>query len=290
MQVAWVAVVHLPEERVSSVAFRLFVGLLLTLAGLPMAAGQELVFGVYPYLSPTQVVEHYAPLRDHIARTLGRPVSMVSAPDFRSFMERTRSGTYDIVFTAPHMGRLAEKRDGWQRIAKTGYQIQAVMLVRADSDIRKLQDLRSRTVAVGSRESMTYQLAGERLAAEGLALGRDVRVAPSTSFSNVIHAVTRGEVDAGVTSRRLWHLAPEAQRHMVRSLFESSPTPGFFIMAHPRLGDEAIGRLRLALFSYKDTGAGAAFFARTEQVDFRAIDDATMRLIDPFTNVFMEQR
>jgi hypothetical protein len=42
------------------------------------------------------------------------------------------------------------------------------------------------------------------------------------------------------------------------------------------------------LLNYKDTEAGAAFFARTEQVDFRAIDDATMRLVDPYTNVLMQ--
>lgn len=250
-------------------------------------AAEEIVFGVYPYLSSTQIADHYAPLRDHIARSMGRPVNMISAPDFPSFIERTRTGEYDLVFTAPHMGRVAEKRDGWRRVAQTGYQMEIVVLTRADSAIRTLEDLRGKSIAIGARDSMTYQIVNEVLGRKGQALERDVKVLETASFSNVMHALTRGEADAGATSKRLWGMAPEGQRKAVREVFLSHPTPGFLVMAHPRLGDAVIADLQRALVQFKDTAAGEAFFHRTQQIDFRPIDDAVMRRIDPYTPVLM---
>ncbi len=63
---------------------RRLLGAFLTLLLTPLAAASdsELVFGVYPYLSPSQTVEQFAPLKTHLSKTLGRPVSLRSAPDF----------------------------------------------------------------------------------------------------------------------------------------------------------------------------------------------------------------
>lgn len=258
-------------------------------ASVAMAA-EALLFGVYPYLSPTQAIEQYAPLQEYLAKTLNRPVEMVSAPDFPSFIERTRKGEYDIVFTAPHMGRLAEKRDGWRRVAQTGYQMEIVVLVRTDADLRQLEDLRGKSIAVGARDSMTYQIVSEALGKKGLHLERDVKVLETPSFSNVMHALARGEADAGATSRRLWSMAPEAQRNAVREIFVSHPSPGFLVMAHPRLGSGTIQTLQKALVNFAATPEGEVYFQKTRQIDFRPIDDAVMRRIDPYTAILTPDR
>jgi phosphonate transport system substrate-binding protein len=247
-------------------------------------AAEPLTFGVYPYLSPTQVVEQYGPLREYLAKTLNRPVNMVSAPDFPSFIERTGKGEYDLVFTAPHMGRLAEKRDGWRRVAQTGYQMEIVVLARADSPIQRLDDLRGKSMAIGARNSMTYQVVNEALGKKKLALERDVRVLETPSFSNVLHALVRGEADTGATSKRLWMMAPAEQRNAAREIYDAPPSPGFFVMAHPRLGN-TIEILQKALYQFRDTPEGAVFFEKTKQLDFRPIDEAVMQRIDPYTAV-----
>ena len=66
-----------------------------------------LTLGVFPYVSPVQLAAFHAPLKDYLTKSLGRPVTLVTAPDFNSFVDRTRDGQYDIIFTAPHLGRLA---------------------------------------------------------------------------------------------------------------------------------------------------------------------------------------
>ena len=266
------------------VIIRLVAALAAFAAALPAASaqGDELVFGVYPYLTPTQIVEQFTPLKEYIGKTLERPVAMVSAPDFTAFIERTRKGEYDVIFTAPHMGRLAEKRDGYRRVAQTGYQIVVAVLARRDGPIRSLDDLHARSIAIGSRNSMTYQVVAEALRRRGLGLGQDVRLVETASFSNVIQAVMRGEADTGGTGTLLWDVATDEQRDALRVVFESGAVPGFLVMAHPRLGEAGIRRLQQALPAFGSTSAGVAYFRQTHQIDFRPLDDAAMKRIDPY--------
>ena len=257
----------------------------LALAAAPEAA-RELVFGIYPYLSPSRIVEQYAPLNDYLTQALDRPVTLRSAPNFQKFVERTQTGEYDIIFTAPHMGRLAEKRDGYRPVAQSGYQIVIVTLVKKDAPIHTLEDLRNRTLAVGSRLSMSYQIVNQALGKHGMALERDVRFVDTASFSNVIEAVLRNEADAGATGTLLWDTTPPAQHAALREIFRSQAVPGFLILVHPRVTADTVQRLGRALFAFDRTPAGRDFFATSHQLDFRPIDAATMRRIDPYTAVF----
>lgn len=246
----------------------------------------ELVFGVYPYLSPNQIVEQFSPLNDHLAKALGRPVTLRSAPDFDKFIERTRAGEYDIIFTAPHMGRLAEKRDGFKPLAQTGYPIVVVALTKKDSPVRKLEDLRNKSLAVGAKMSMAYQIINQALGKDGLELGKNVNFIDTASFSNVLESIVRGEADAGATGTLLWDSAPADQRAQLREIYRSPPVPGFLLLGHPLNGDAVLNKLRAALLEFPKTAAGQAYFAKTRQTDFRPLDAATMKRIDPFTKVF----
>lgn len=252
----------------------------------PVANTQgELVFGVYPLLSPSQTAERFAPLKEHLAKALGMPVTLRSAPDFASFIERTRAGEYDIIFTAPHMGRLAQKRDGYRPIVQTG-QVTIVTLARRNGPVRTLADLKGRTLAVGARLSMTYQVVDHALGRHGLAIERDVKFIDSVSFSNVIEAIMRGEADAGATITQFLDAASSEQREDLREIHRAEPTPGFLILAHSRIASEILRKLQQAFVDFKSTEAGKAYFGKTRQVDFRPVDEAAMKRIDPFTAVF----
>ncbi len=105
------------------------------------------------------------------------------------------------------------------------------------------------------------------------------------SFSNVMQATLRGEADVGAIPTAVLDNIPAEQRSQMREIFRTQPTPGGLVMAHPRLGEETMAKLRSALVDYKDQPAGRQFFTRSRLVDFRLLDDATMRLIDPFVAV-----
>lgn len=257
--------------------------LLLPAFALAETAQGKLVFGVYPYLSASQVMAQFAPLRDYLEQTMGRRVVMVSSPNFNTFIERTARGEYDLIFTAPHMARLAEQRDGWRRVAQSEGRIVALLLVRNDSPLHGVENLRGKKIAVGSRQSITYQLIDRALRRDGLALGVNVEATVPASFSNVIHSVMKREVDVGATITAIWNVAPAEQRASLREIYRSEDGPGFLLMGNPQLDEPTLEKLRSALLRFNQQPAGRAFFRNTQLASFQPLDDAAMRAIDPFT-------
>lgn len=266
---------------------RLSAQILFALLIAPLVAAGEgaLVFGVYPALSPSQTVEQFAPLKDHLAKSLGRVVVLRSAPDFTQFIERTRAGEYDLIFTAPHMGRVAERRDGYRPLAQSGQPMVIVALVSKDSPVKSLDELRERSLAVGARMSMSYQVMHQALGRHGLELGREVRFVDTASFSNVLTAILRGEADAGATGSLLWDGAPAELRGRLREIYRSAPLPGFLLLTHARVGVALQKQMQDALFGFANTPTGKTFFSRLQLLDFRPIDAADLKRIDPYTGV-----
>ncbi|HEY6010117.1 MAG TPA: phosphate/phosphite/phosphonate ABC transporter substrate-binding protein [Nitrospirota bacterium] len=250
-----------------------------------------LVLGVFPYISANQMMEQLSPLCKRIEAALGKKVTMISAPDFLSFVERTTKGEYDLVLTAPHMGRLAQTRDGWHLVVQSGQRTAAVLLVRKDSGIHGVKDLRGRKMAVGNWRSVTYLLAEEELLKNGITPRKDIQVIETATFSNVVQAVFRREADVGATPTLLWDNwvnVNREQHRQLREIFRARPaTPSFLVMTRPGTDKADIRRLRTSLLSFGDTDEGRTFFRKSQFGSFLPIDEETMRSIDPFVHVLI---
>lgn len=278
----------------------LLVAVLLFSSAAPLAAAPKakaFTLGVFPYLSPNQMVEQLSPLVKRMEQALGRKITMVSAPDFMSYVERTAKGEYDLVLTAPHMGRLAQTRDGWQLVVMTGQQTATVILVRKESGIETIEDLRGKRMAVGNRRSVTYLLAEEALAKKGLSLGKgkDVEVVETATFSNVVQSVFLREVEAGATPTLLWDKwvgVNEEQHRQLREIFRAQKPapPSFLVMMPPKTDEATIRRLRESLLQFHTTPQGKDFFQKSQFESFLPPDDATMKRIDPYVHVLVESR
>lgn len=258
------------------------------------AAGETgLTLGVFPYLSPSQMVEQLSPLVRRMEEALGQKITMVSAPDFMSYVERTAKGKYDLILTAPHMGRLAQQRDGWQLVVMSGQQTATVILVRKDSGIAKLEDLRGKKMAVGNRRSVTYLQAEEALARKGLAPGRDFQVMETATFSNVVQSVFLGEAAAGATPTLLWdkwvHVDTEQHRQLGEIFRAQKPAPpSFLVMMPPQAKPAIVARLRQSLLNFHETAEGRDFLQKSQYESFLPPDEQAMERIDPYVHVLVE--
>lgn len=265
-----------------------FVLLLLGLVLGPSATADDktpLTLGVFPYVTPVQLVSFHTPLKDHLAKSLQRPVTLVTAPDFDNFIERTRKGQYDIIITAPHLGRLAETRDGYKRLAQTRHVVQGIFLTRKDSDIQKIEDLRGKTVMIAQRVSLIYQMAERLLREKGLIPGVSVKIIETRTHNNAMHAPLRGEADASVTGTLLWRVLGEEQKGQMRVIGTTEEAPGFMLMANSRLSAQDIAKIKTLLFEYHRVPGSEAYFSTTGYEKFEPIDDKIMKQLDPYTRV-----
>lgn len=267
-----------------------WIALLLLIASLAQAAAAKptLVFGVFPYVTAGKLVESHNPLRAYLESKLRQPVELVTAPDFAEFVSRTANGEYDLILTAPHLGRLAEKRDGYARVVKTAHPVQGVFLARRDSSIRSVADLKGKTIMIAQPPSVVYQMAVDHLQRNGLTPAKDVTVVATRTHNNALYAPYRREADAAATGLMLWSKAEPSARAEQVEIGRTLSVPGFMIMAHPRMPAAKIKCVRALLLDFRNTPEGRAYFEATEFIDFETIDDKTMMSLDPYTRILTD--
>jgi phosphonate transport system substrate-binding protein len=109
----------------------LFHGLLVLVLLLPLPALAEspLHLGIFPYLNAHKLYRIYMPVKRELEQSLGRPVLLQTAPSYRSFLERTAAGEYDIVVTPPHLALLAEQESNYRRLARARPVLEGVIVV-----------------------------------------------------------------------------------------------------------------------------------------------------------------
>jgi phosphonate transport system substrate-binding protein len=264
--------------------------LLCLLLTMPAAAWaeSEITFGLFPYVTTGQLIALHTPLKNYISETLGRPVVLVTAPDFAAFDQRTHAGDYDLILTAPHFGRVAERRDGYRRLARTLHEVRGVFLVRTESSLHDLADLKGKSVMMAQPLSILYQLAQETLRQHGLVAGKNITVIDTRTHNNALYAPLRNEADVGMTGVLLWETFKGEQKEQLRMIGATPGVAGFMLMAHKRLAPRDVARLRTAILGFAKTPAGERYFADTGLRGFARIDDATMRRLDPYTRVLTQ--
>ncbi len=237
------------------------VTLTVLLAGAARAAEAPLVFGVFPNLTARQALKTYAPLAQALERQLGRQVTLYTAPDFPTFVARTREGVYDLVLTAPHLAWLARQDAGYRPLLKYSEQVRGLLVARRDSGLASVEGLRGRTVATTDVLALATLAVETDLAERGLMRGRDYTVQPSGSHTNAIAQVIAGRVDAAIVGIHPYAMQPEAVRAQLRTLVETPPLSSLTYLAHPRLRDRDAEALRAGLLAFAASPEGRAFLA-----------------------------
>lgn len=120
----------------------------------PLANKQPpLKMGIFPRFPPAITTDRYKPLEKYLSFELGRRVSLEVSNDFPEFWQKVRTGQFDIVhFNQYHYIR-SHKEQGYEVIAQNMEQgkktLAPAIVVRKDSGIRTLEDLRGKKILFG---------------------------------------------------------------------------------------------------------------------------------------------
>ncbi len=236
----------------------------LLLAGTPAAAADApLTLALTPSRDPTALQEAGDAFVRTITRLSGIPMRAKVASDYAGVVEALRNRHVDLAFVHPVGYVLAHReagcqilvRDIWQgRVAYT-----ARFYVRADSGIRRVEDLRGKTVAfVDPASSSGYIYPMVLLLKQGLVRDRD----PKSFFKEALFAgthdaalrsVLQGRVDAAASFDKApeLYLKDPVQVARLTHVGETPPIPEAGICARPGLPADALARVKKALLAMK---------------------------------------
>ena len=114
---------------------------------------KPLVMGLSPIANSEKLLEDAAPLYKMLGDDIGRPVEGYIATNYIGVVEALGTGTIDFALIPPFAYILANKKNGSEALLTSigkndepGYY--SVLLVRTDSGIEKVEDLKGKKVAV----------------------------------------------------------------------------------------------------------------------------------------------
>jgi len=248
-------------------ASRLLFWLAASLALLPMrlaAEPQALEIAIFPYLSTRTLLTSYQPLQTYLEEKLQRPVLLVTAPDFRTFVERTQRGEYRYVITAPHFARLAQKEAGYRPMLMVKTNLVAIAVVEKNSPLRNVAELRGETVAVPDPLTIVSMLGAKLLRASGLVPGKDVTLRPALSHNSAVISVLRGDSAAAFTSATALEQMPDEIKNGVRVLAATEGFPNVIYLANPEVPAGEVAQMTATLLEFaENTAEGKKLYVNT---------------------------
>ena len=216
-------------------------------------AGKPIIrFGVIPRFNPHVTYEYYQPLMDYLSRNTPYLFELRLGRTYMETIEDLRKGTTQAAYLGGATFALARHRFGARALlkpvnAKGGTTYRCFIIVRKDSPVRTIQDLRGKSVAFGARRATTgslipsYMLFGSGVTPNHLKVVKNLH-----NHEEVAKAVLKGIYDAGAVKDVVaWKY--EAQG--LRIIAESEELPNAPIAAGPSLPKDAEAAMVKALLS-----------------------------------------
>ena len=260
----------------------------------PPAAQTPLTLALTPSRDPTALKEAGDAFARAITQVSGVPIKAIVASDYAGVIEALRSKRVDLAFVHPVGYVLANReagcrilvRDIWQ--GKTAYT--ARFYVRKDHGIRRVEDLRGKTVAfVDPASSSGYIYPMVLLMKQGLVRDRDPRSFFKEALFTGTHeaalqSVLRGRVDAAASFDKApeLHIKDPALIAQLGFVGETPEIPEAGICARPDLPAEPLARVKRALLSIKAPEYSALLkeiygidgFIEADDRDYQPVRDA----------------
>jgi len=260
----------------------LFVLLALALPRAQAADRHALDMGIFPYLSTRALLDLYQPVRVYLTNELREPVNLFTAPSLKTYTDQTQQGIYDIVVTAPHFARLAQREAGYIPLVMYTRELLGIVVVARNSPIWTLQDLKGKRIATPNRLALVTIMGQQLLRDKGLVPAAGVTMLDVASHNNAVLAVLRGEADAAITEHVALQQMPADLRNSVRIIAQTPHLPHVMYLAHARLGPTRIAQIKAALLRFPGTADGRVFLKESGFEGMRPVEEADLKNLDPY--------
>ncbi len=244
---------------------------------------KPLEVGIIPYLSPRVLITSYEPMRLYLENTLGRPVKIYTATNFRQFLLHAQHGDYDLVLAAAHFARILELDQQYIPVARFKSLSHTLIVSAKNSPLKTTKDLKNQVIAVPDILSLSSIVAFNHLRDAGLKLGSDFIIQEVPTFISAILSVQKGEASAAISASGIIAQMPKKLSDSVTTIIDAGVSLRIVILAHPRLGKNTTFLLKQALLKMpKDPVLGKQILSNTHADDIVAVTENDMKSLDRY--------
>lgn len=200
------------------------------------------------------VIKNNKPLKDYLAKALGKEIELVVTTDYSSMIEAMRHGRLELAYFGPLSYVMAKTKSEIEPFAalkkkgKTTYQ--GVVIANTKSAIEKIEDIKGKNMAFGDPASTSSHLIPKSiLAAKGLKHQKDYKEHFLGAHDAVALTVQSGKADAGGLSKPIFEsLVAKGviDPKKVKVITESKPFPQYPWVMRSDLKPELKAKIRKA--------------------------------------------
>ena len=231
-------------------------------SSLCFAHGEErkpsmITIGIFPYLNPETLFKLWDPMRVYLEIKLKQKVIFQTAPDYKTFVQRTHKGQYNYIITACHFSRLNQKDSGFHPLLAPKAKLYGIFVVKEGSPIKGLADLKGKTIATPDPLAVITFGGVETLKKRGIP-DEDLSMKSFPSHNSAIMSVQRNQSDAGLCSVRAFNVMRQNTKVRLRIVGETERIPyPIVFMANPAEDPQKaqeIGNLLVDFFGNTEQG------------------------------------
>lgn len=271
-------------EMNRSVRFLLLVFLLIAFTGCEKSSRSPKVLrvGFVPAENAQQVIQNAQPIVDILQNRLGMEVQPFVATDYTGVIEALRGNKLDIAFLTPASYVLAKNEANVKVVLKSERKgspfYYAAIITRADSGIKKLEDLRGKTFAFGDPLSTSANVFPRKMLHEhGIDPVRDFKqILNSGGHDATVLAVLNGKVDAGATyanspdsNDTAWmrYLKNPDDVKKIRAIAFSEPIPADNLVINANLDERTAKKIEEIFIELSHDAQGKKMLRDLYQID-----------------------
>ena len=238
--------------------------------------------GFVPAEDAQQVMQNAQPIVEILRKQLGMEVQPFVATDYTGVVEALRVNKLDIAFLTPASYVLARDEANVRVVLKSERKgipfYYAAIIVRADSGIKDLDDLRGKSFAFGDSLSTTGNVIPRQMfKARGIDPVRDFKqILYSGGHDATVLAVLNGKVDAGATyanspdgNDTAWmrYLKDSEEVKKIRAIAFSEPIPADNLVISANLDEDLAKKIEMTFIALSRDPAGKRMLRELYQID-----------------------
>ncbi len=247
----------------------------------------ELLFGSVAMDIPAVMHKRLKPLTQYLSKALGRPVSLKLSPNMGAAIKEVADKNVTLAYLTPVAYLKAHKKGNAKIVVKTVTKgkasFQLMIVVKKDSPIKTVADLKGKTFAFGDKRALLQRatVVGAGIKMEDFSEYKFIG-----HYDNIARAVNNGDFDAGIlkdTKAFKW------EEKGLRILAASPDLPPYNITANGDVSDELLAQLKKAFLALdpknpehlkviKAVAKKYTGFAATNDAEY----DVVRELIKPF--------
>jgi phosphonate transport system substrate-binding protein len=254
--------------------------LLIAMALSSPAMAQELLMAInegVTYQDGGPTAERYKPFLDLLSKELKRPIKVQKVDKYADFERGLVEGKYDIAFVHPaHIGLKGVKVENYFGLAtaKGFTDYRARVMVKSDSRLKSIEDLKGKKIGVPSMESITTVMFTAKLR-ELQFLDPEKQFTATRYQDAVPFMIDNGFVEAGVTGSGAVAKAWVAKGGKV--IAETKPVPIKQFLISKNFSEAERARIQTMLLNLSENEAGKAVLAKLNITGFVPWDAGVMK-------------